>query len=362
MRIDRLYDTSLTLSNPTPGTYCLRINAHERCSGANVNRSTLYKKHTILPIPSTIRTIDVPDIKTGFLGGLAPPFNHYYKFTLSSQTDVTVSLFSTDFDTLLILKSHTGHKLAEDDNGHVDWGNHETDDDLGTNSEIAGELIPGTYTIEVMSTSEYAMGEYTLVIRDIGNDAIETICAKRGQRYPAVFPGPNHDRHTPNDWVAEWYYTVGDDNMVGRCGKGDLEGFVDCWNSFKYTRDCFDHDVCVGQYGQLHCRWLLINAWDDCKDGLDCGGPYHIDPYLGSCGGEIPCYSTIQEAINAASSGTTIKILRGSYDEDLSPSTSINLILEGGWDATYSSQTSTSTINSLTITDGTIIINDLVIQ
>jgi len=38
----------------------------------------------------------------------------------------------------------------------------------------------------------------------------------------------------------------------------------------------------------------------------------------GSCGGNTPCYTTIQAAVNAASTGTTIKILQGNYSENVS--------------------------------------------
>ncbi len=57
----------------------------------------------------------------------------------------------------------------------------------------------------------------------------------------------------------------------------------------------------------------------------------YVEP-LGSCGGNSPCYSTIQAAIDAASSGKTIKIAEGSYDEALSLSSSKDLTLQGGWD------------------------------
>ena len=67
VKIDRIYDTSLTLSNPTPGTYCLRLNAHEICSSAIVNRSTLYKKHiiTIAPPITAEVTGKIIDADTG---------------------------------------------------------------------------------------------------------------------------------------------------------------------------------------------------------------------------------------------------------------------------------------------------------
>ena len=84
----------------------------------------------------------------------------------------------------------------------------------------------------------------------------------------------------------------------------------------------------------------------------------------GSCGGNTPCYSTIQAAIDAAETESVIKILQGTYDEDLLLNSAKNLILSGGWDSTFSTQTSTTNIYSLTIADdsGTVEIDNLVLQ
>jgi len=84
----------------------------------------------------------------------------------------------------------------------------------------------------------------------------------------------------------------------------------------------------------------------------------------GSCGGNTPCYSTIQAAIDAAETESVIKILQGTYDEDLLLNSAKNLILSGGWDSTFSTQTSTTNINSLTIADnsGTVEIDNIVLQ
>lgn len=84
----------------------------------------------------------------------------------------------------------------------------------------------------------------------------------------------------------------------------------------------------------------------------------------GSCGGNTPCYTTIQSAINAASSGAVIKIAKGPYNEDLILSSPKNLTLQGGWDASFTSRTSTSTINSMTISnrEGTVTADYLAIE
>jgi len=82
----------------------------------------------------------------------------------------------------------------------------------------------------------------------------------------------------------------------------------------------------------------------------------------GSCGGKTPCYSTIQAAIDVASSGATIKIVEGIYSENMTLSSPKELFLSAGWDSAFTSQSTTSTVKSMTISDGTIIVDNLVIQ
>jgi hypothetical protein len=81
-----------------------------------------------------------------------------------------------------------------------------------------------------------------------------------------------------------------------------------------------------------------------------------------SCGGNTPCYATIQEAMDAATSGSTIRIAEGSYDEDLILNTPIEVTLQGGWNPAFTARSSSSTVNSVTVTKGTIIPDYLVIQ
>ncbi|MBC8466682.1 MAG: hypothetical protein H8D55_02475 [Deltaproteobacteria bacterium] len=87
----------------------------------------------------------------------------------------------------------------------------------------------------------------------------------------------------------------------------------------------------------------------------------YVDP-SGSCNGNTPCYTTIQAAVNAASTGTTIKILQGSYSENVSLSTSKELTLSGGWNSSYTSQASISYASSLTRSKGTFIVKRVGIQ
>jgi len=89
--------------------------------------------------------------------------------------------------------------------------------------------------------------------------------------------------------------------------------------------------------------------------------PLYVD-LNGVCNGNSPCYTSIQEAIDNATAGSTIKIIAGTYDEDLWVSSSGKLTLEGGWNNDFTDRSSDTLVNSLTITDdGQIIVDRLTI-
>jgi formylglycine-generating enzyme required for sulfatase activity len=62
-----------------------------------------------------------------------------------------------------------------------------------------------------------------------------------------------------------------------------------------------------------------------------------VEP-LGSCGGHTPCFTSIQHGMDAAVYGGTIKIASEEYDEDLATAAWGDLVLEGGWDASFISR------------------------
>jgi len=81
------------------------------------------------------------------------------------------------------------------------------------------------------------------------------------------------------------------------------------------------------------------------------------------CGGNAPCCSSIQSAINLASSYTLINMSAEIYSEEVVLNGSKVLMLQGGWDPTFTAHSSSTTIyGSLTIDDGKIIVQDLVVQ
>jgi len=62
---------------------------------------------------------------------------------------------------------------------------------------------------------------------------------------------------------------------------------------------------------------------------------------------------TIQEAIDASSDGTLIRIVAGNYEEDITLNASKTLTLKGGYDSAFTAQLSDTTIKgSLVISDG----------
>ena len=89
----------------------------------------------------------------------------------------------------------------------------------------------------------------------------------------------------------------------------------------------------------------------------------YVDP-SGVCNGNTPCYTTIQSAINAAGFGSVIKILAGTYAENLDLNSSNNYTLQGGWNSTYTSRTSTSSVSSMTFGSncGTVTVGNMNIQ
>lgn len=82
----------------------------------------------------------------------------------------------------------------------------------------------------------------------------------------------------------------------------------------------------------------------------------------GNCGDKTPCYASLREAISEVVGLATIRIAQGTYDEDIILDESKELFLEGGWDSSFTSRLSTSTINSMRISSGTVTTEYLVIQ
>lgn len=84
----------------------------------------------------------------------------------------------------------------------------------------------------------------------------------------------------------------------------------------------------------------------------------------GECDGNAPCFSTLQSAIDWATSYASILICEGDYNEDVIVDEPYGLTLSGGWNSTFTTQDSETHIRSLIITEmgGAVEVEKMVLQ
>jgi len=82
----------------------------------------------------------------------------------------------------------------------------------------------------------------------------------------------------------------------------------------------------------------------------------------GVCNSHEPCFTLMQTAIDAADSVTLIRVTEGTYDEDLVIDQPKTLTIQGGWDSTFTTRTSDTTVKSMRISDGTVKTEYLVVR
>jgi len=82
----------------------------------------------------------------------------------------------------------------------------------------------------------------------------------------------------------------------------------------------------------------------------------------GNCSGKLPCYSSIQGAVEAAGNFGTLQVTGESYHEHLDIQRSRKLILKGGYDSAFTSQSSYTRLKSLNISSGQVVADRLMLQ
>jgi photosystem II stability/assembly factor-like uncharacterized protein len=83
----------------------------------------------------------------------------------------------------------------------------------------------------------------------------------------------------------------------------------------------------------------------------------------GLCGGKNTCYTSIQNGIDAAQSNGIIAMTQETYYEDVILDDPKVLIVKGGWDTSFTSCSSYTTIQgSITITNGTMIVENIIVK
>ena len=75
-------------------------------------------------------------------------------------------------------------------------------------------------------------------------------------------------------------------------------------------------------------------------EGVDGSSSLVFVSSTGNCGVNLPCFSSIQAAIDATAteSGSVIRIAEGTYTESISLNQSKALTLQGGWDSSFATQ------------------------
>ena len=91
--------------------------------------------------------------------------------------------------------------------------------------------------------------------------------------------------------------------------------------------------------------------------------PVYVEP-SSNCGSKTPCFSRMQNAIDSTGSNLLIKASGGTYVEDVTFAQGHNVTISGGWNSTFTTQSSNTVFISLTIngTSGTVEIDKIVLQ
>jgi len=88
----------------------------------------------------------------------------------------------------------------------------------------------------------------------------------------------------------------------------------------------------------------------------------YVSPNDPTCGGNSPCFVTIQEAVDAPYAVHTIKLVQATYARSFTVNESMDIILEGGWNTVFTAQTPhTTIIKSPSIQSGAVTFRNLTI-
>jgi len=82
-----------------------------------------------------------------------------------------------------------------------------------------------------------------------------------------------------------------------------------------------------------------------------------------SCSSHSPCFPNIQNGIDSASEPSVIEITQDTYNEDVVLNFDQEIMLKGGWDTNFTSNASSTTIQgSITITNGTMFLENIILK
>ena len=130
-------------------------------------------------------------------------YARYYSFSLDSQSEVTITLESSEADTYLYLRE-----------GEAWSGDflHQNDDHDGiTKSQVQATLAAGTYTIEATTYSEGEVGSFTLTVAGLGAtattpgpDRVALIALYNATDMKEAYPGAIYHHRGSSYRAEEW--------------------------------------------------------------------------------------------------------------------------------------------------------------
>jgi len=259
---------------------------------------------------------------------LSADFNHEYYWSLMPN-ELTASSTSAQKDAVARLCSDVG--IAADMNYGCD--------ESGSNA-FANDVLDVYFkykdSMQLLTRRNYTAAQWFALFK-------AEFDANPGR--PIVFSiygvtGGGHET------VADGYETGATDKVHVNFGwAGNYDGYYDVTNNF------------TAQFSWRGDHQFIVTHIEPDYSSTT----IYVDP-SGSCGGNSPCYTTVQSAVNAASTGTTIKILQGTYSENVTLSTSKQVTLSGGWNSSYTSQSSISFVSSLVRSAGSLIAKRVGVQ
>ena len=148
------------------GTYLIETSALE--SGLGGPYSLILETAA----PPEVQPISVGQTVTGTLTtssgrsvGCGGCFTDLYQFSITTERNLEIALRSVEFDSFLRVLDANGDTVASNDDG----------DDGTTDSRLAGNLSPGTYSIEATTFEPGEIGTYTLSRLELAPPAVTPI-------------------------------------------------------------------------------------------------------------------------------------------------------------------------------------------
>ncbi|MBW1780617.1 MAG: hypothetical protein JRL30_07740 [Deltaproteobacteria bacterium] len=293
--------------------------------------------------------------------------NSYSSYTLYMQGSVCAAANSSFSSNAELVTGATKTRWSNNTYGMVCWWGHgsATSASLGYDGCGWGTIMASTDAASLNDTypshvyqcsclNGYPENSSNLGTALLYNGAITTTYASRVSWYAANTSWSTSLKYYCDNASIGYYYG----QELAANGKRAAVALYDT------KSDMGANSTTMWSSGSSWMNLFDFNVYGDPATGITTaatGTTLYVDG-SGSCGGYSPCYTTIQSAVNAASTGTTIKILQGNYSENVALSTSKVVTLSGGWNASYASQSSSTSIISLTISSGSLIVNKLIVK